>query len=44
VTTPNAWTRFEDAYVRHLVEEGRDSAEIAALCANDGIARRGGIE
>ena len=34
-----AWTPAEDAFVRHLVQEGKDSAEIAALCQADGIQR-----
>jgi hypothetical protein len=39
LTTPTAWTPGEDAFVRHLVQEGKDSAEIAALCREAGIAR-----
>jgi hypothetical protein len=39
LTQATAWTPAEDAFVRHLVQEGKDSAEIAALCQADGIAR-----
>ena len=39
MTRATAWTPAEDAFVRHLVQEGKDSAEIAALCQADGIQR-----
>lgn len=39
MTQATAWTPAEDAFVRHLVQEGKDSAEIAALCREAGIAR-----
>lgn len=39
MASTTAWTPAEDAYCRTLVEEGKSSAEIAALFATQGITR-----